>query len=411
MATLSAAVGWKGWIQWATAQEPVNLWVIVEGKSGTARKTTTMRTAAGLVARATEFSPDGEDEHPLNMRGVSHVSNTGLLEMIGTPDAERAKRWNNQPPPAYVLEWDEFGAILGNPGQVKGEGYLGMVRATLMELYGGRHGGTQTKNGKLVQPSRCSISLIGTMTREEIEKRMSVGLMRDGFLGRFILVPYPGRERTLAIPPIWTSLDEREATSLAMFLRRVAYSTTLLGNVFDRLTEEGRRERIDWYDRTIRRLDANIEDGGDEIDIALSEAMARLQSTAMKVAAVLAVSDMDPDEGGLSKVEITEEHVAGGNAFVEHALQEVESIARSAQSRLLPAEDKYAEAVRNYLRKRPSGKRVSRSEMTQRIGTEGLNAERRWKVIESLHSAGELMIHFSNNTTGRPKYEVEWLGD
>ena len=400
LAVLSAAIGWRAYIRWGENAEPCNLFVMLEGGSATAKKTTTARTGSGLVRHAMQDVPSGEES--LSVRSVSHTSRKGLLELVGTDSKETAKSWETVPPPGVLLDWDEFGAILGRPGDVKGSDYLGQIRATLMEIYGGRHGGIQTGAVKF-PASRCAVSILATMTRQELEQRVSTGLLRDGFLGRFVMIPHPGRRTYLSEPPAWTSRDSQARDELAAFLRRVSTSKHELGDIFKRQTPEAHDARREWYDRRMRELDKAAEHGG-EIEQSLADAMGRLQSTAAKIAGVLAVSSMDPDEE-LSEVRVEVSDVEAGIAFAEHALAEVGSLATSGGG--MPA-DRYGVRVVEWLRRRNGAGPVSRKELMDTIKADGMDSKRRWEVIEQLHHDGRVDI-VKEQTSGRPRLMVSLL--
>ena len=400
LAVLSAAIGWRAFIRWGESSEPCTLYVILEGESAIARKTTTMRTGSTLVRKAMEGVPNMVGARPpLSTRGLSHTSRRGLLEMVSPPDEEAAKAWDDVPPPGLLVEFDEIGALLGRPGDVKGQDWLGATRLALMEFTSGRHGGLQTGGDKM-RPGRCSVSLLGTITRQELEQRVSHGLLRDGFLGRFVLIPHPGRRRYLAEPPEWTSLDSIRRDELATFLRRVATSKQEIGSVFRRMTNDARQLRSTWYDERMRYLDARAAEGSD-VDIALSDAMGRLQTTAVKIAAVMAVSRMDPAED-LGEVRIDVQDVEKGIAFAEHALSEIADLAGCGGG--MPA-DRYAEQVVAYLARRNGHGPVTRARLMDAVRMDGMDATQRWRVCERLHEEGRIEIEIEPTAT-RPRMVV-----
>lgn len=404
LAVLSSAVGWRAHIQWGTTREPANLFVMLEGGSATAKKTTTARTGRELVIAATK-GLDDLPEMPLQVRSVSHTSRRGLLELVGTTDQAIAKAWDAAPPPGVLLDWDEFGAVLGRPGDTKGGDWLGQIRATLMELYGGRHGGIQTGELKF-PPTRCAVSVLATMTRVELEQRVSTGLLRDGFLGRFVLIPHPGRARYLPEPPVFTSRDAEARDTLAHQLRRVAMSKQEVGSIFRRMTGEARELREEWYMRVMPELDKTADHGG-EMDRAIADAAGRLQTTAVKIAAISAVSRMDFDGGEeLSNIRIDEEDVALGIAFFDFALAEVASLAREGGGLLT---DRYSRMLVDWLRtrkKRGEGpgegpREAKRKEIMDNVRMDGLSAFQRWRVVEDLVQDSTVEI-LEEKTGGRP---------
>ena len=89
LAVLSAAIGWRAYIRWGESSEPCNLFVMLEGGSATAKKTTTARTGSGLVRHAMKGLPSDADPC-LQVRSISHTSRRGLIELVGTADEAKA---------------------------------------------------------------------------------------------------------------------------------------------------------------------------------------------------------------------------------------------------------------------------------------------------------------------------------
>lgn len=400
LAVMSAAIGWRAYIRWGESSEPCTLFIMLEGGSATAKKTTTAKTGASLIRHAVRLIGDESDRPPLAVRSISHTSRRGLLELVGTDDAETARAWEHGYPPGILLDWDEFGTVLGKPGEVKGSGQMGDIRAGLMEMYGGRHGGVQIGALKL-KPSRCAVAILATMTRKELEQRLSSGLLRDGFMGRFVLMPHPGRQRYMAVPPTWTSHDAAERDRLAEFLMRVTTSKQEMGDVFRRLSPTALEMRREWYNATMRRLDLAAEHGG-EAEAAQLDAMGRLQTTAMKVAAVAAVCEMEDGED-LGEVLIDARHIEYGIALAEHALKEVDDLAGESGHEL----DRYGKKVLAYLAKRNGLGPMNRAALLSAVKQDGLDRATCWKVVESLHRDGLLWISVNKTTGGRPSQEVE----
>lgn len=394
LAVLSAAVGWRAWIQWGASAEPVCLYVMMEGGSATAKKTTTARTAATLAKQATRGT-DGA----LRVKSIQHTSQRGLIDLIGPHSQDKADEYEHTPPPGVVLDWDEFGAVLGRPGDGKAADWLGQVRAALMSMYSGRHGGIQT-GGLMIPSSRCAVAILATMTRVELEQRISMGLLRDGFMGRFVLIPHPGRRAWLAQPPAWTTHDTQARDELATHLGKIATSRHELGDVFKRLTPHARELRQTWYQATGERLEHQADNGG-EADRGIADAFGRLQTTAMKVAAVACVAELDPDEP-LYQGRIEEHHVRYGIALAEHALQEVANLATSGEG---TPEDRFAKRVEEYLVRRNGRGPAGRKELLDACVMDGLSRERRWMVVETLARDGTVQIE-KVQTSGRPRLEV-----
>lgn len=262
-----------------------------------------------------------------------------------------------------------------------------------MQMTNGRHAGVQTGATKL-PAGRCAVSVLGTMTRVELEERVDVGLLRDGFLGRFALIPHNGRTKYMHRPPKWTPAMVEQRDHLVTWLRGVANSRDAFGDVFDLLTEDADATRAEWYDRRARELDRTAEDDPSEIAFAAVEAFSRLQTTALKVALVAAVAEQWPQP-----VTISPEHILYGIEFAELCLEEIVDLAKSGGA---AREDRYAQKVVEYL---AHGDSVTRTRLLDDVKHKALSREQRWKVVEALDSEGQVEIE-TFTTTGRPRQEV-----
>jgi hypothetical protein len=325
MALLSAAVGHRAVVRWGRSCEPCTVWAVLEGRSAVARKTTTSETAMAVASRAF----DHEGERLVIARRLGHTSDRGLIEMVAPKDAEQAKSWEegHGQPPGVFAAWDEFGAALGRPGDVKGSDWIGRIQTTLMSMYGGRHGGIQTGANKL-PGGRCALSIVATMTRAELEQRVSAGLLKSGFMGRFVLVPFGGRHQVLPRPPEFTPAMVDEEGQLSLFLRAVAESNAI-GDVFGLLTPDAAYHFDQWYITRSVELEKRAELTQTEEDVAISSVFFRLQTTAMKVAALVAISNRmgdlvksNPLPG--TKIQVTDMEI--GIGLAEFALAEVKSL-------------------------------------------------------------------------------------
>lgn len=378
LALLSAAVGWKGWIQWGRTPEPLTMWVILEGQSAAARKTTTSGTALAL-ARAVP-QPDGDPR--LVTQRISHVSDRGLIEMVAPRDEEQAKTWDNThtPPPGIIAEWDEFGMVLGRPGDVKAADWLGRVQARMMEIYGGRHGGIQTAIGK-TPGARCALAVIATMTRKEIEQRVSTGLLETGFMGRFVLIPFQGRTQVLSRPPAWGQHHHHQHAELLSWLGELIATAGVFGHAFDRLTPQAGQAWDDWYITRSTELERQADRTNDPDDAAIYSAFNRLQTTAMKVAAVLAISEWEAGSP-LEGVRITEDHVAYGTRLAEYALAEVRSLLASDQD---TPETAFQAKVVDYVRELNGSGPITLRELLQRVRGRGLGYKQKKDLVWNLN--------------------------
>ena len=393
LAVASAAVGWRMWMSWGELKEPVTLTVVLEGQSAVARKTTTSAAADKIVRLACAGMADAPG---LFVRKLGHTSDRGIMEMVGTTDAMVRDKWEKEPPPGHLWVWDEIGAILGNPGEQKGEGWMGRLRAMLMTMTAGTHGGIQTGSATIL-PSRCSVSILGTMTRSEITQRMSMGLIEDGFLGRIVLCPVGDRHQYLALPtePTLEQVNKRE--ELVKWVRHMSGSRDPIGPLTGAMDERARALRTEWYNDRARELDRIAKTGGDVAGGRVT-LFGRLQALALKVAAVGGAANIEPGQP-LSECKVTEDDVAWGIGFAEFVLSEFTSLMESGMG---TPSDRYARRVLDHLAK--SGA-LTRKELQEEVKADGLSRSARWQVVEGMHEDGSLIID-KEQTGGRARMVV-----
>lgn len=377
LALLSAAVGWKGWIQWGRTPEPLTMWVILEGTSAAARKTTTSGTALALARATTQ--PPGDPR--LVTHRISHISDRGLIELVAPKDEDQARAWDSPqtPPPGVLAEWDEFGMVLGRPGDVKAADWLGRVQARMMEIYGGRHGGIQTAIGK-TPGARCALAVIATMTRREIEQRVSTGLLETGFMGRFVLIPFQGRNRVISRPPAWGQHHHHAHKELTDWLGHLLATSSTFGHAFDRLTPRAGQAWDDWYTTRSTQLEARADQTGDPDDAALYSAFNRLQTTGMKIAAILAISEWQPGSP-LDTVRITDEHVHYGTSLAEYALAEVKALLATEAT---TPEMAYQQKILDFMQARNGHGAITMRELLKSVRGRGIGYQRRKDLVWGL---------------------------
>lgn len=392
LATISAAVGWKAHIRWADHSEPCTLNVILTGKSATARKTTVASTAASLVRTALATTP--AELAGLRVRQMSHASDAGIYELVSPKDAYQARAWEDDPPPGTLLIWDEIGSMMGRPQDGKGNDYLGRLRVAVMSVTNGRHGGIQTRTLK-VEPGRCAVAIVGTMTRAELEERISLGLLREGFLGRFLLIgaDVATRPRYLAFPPPETAEWRRRRDELAKWIHDLAQTRDDMGNAFDHFTPEAKAARQAWYESTARTLEARANTG-DENAVALLEVFGRVQTAAAKAAVVAAVAEWAPPQS-LTTTPIKVEHVRYGIEVAHGVLREVRRL--ETDSAPDADESRYRDRVLAYLAKNARD-RITKKKLLDDNKSGRLPRDRCWRIVEQLHSESEVVLDVDSST-------------
>ena len=376
IALISAAIGHKAPLRFARNTEPCTVNIILEGQSALGRKTTTANTAREIARLAVD--PSIEDPGLL-VHQIGHTSDAGLLELVAPKDEAQARRWDEITPPGHLLVWDEFGGLLGDPGQNrKGGDWLGRVRTTIMGLTNGWHGGSKTKSNP-IHGSRCAVSILATMTREELEQRVSTGLLHDGFLGRFALIRMTPNGKRFAIPPEFTTQDEINERTIVDWIRRLAFRRLPWDNPFRLLTPDAVQLRTEWYEQWSSTLEHHATNGGDnDLVSAQAAAFGRLQVLAMKVATVHAVTRIDdPSDAPLT---IDAEAVAYGQLIADLCLDEITGLATLGG----PAADQYQDKVVSHL-ERVGGGPITKRDVLRHVKYRGLDSAHRWRIIESMH--------------------------
>lgn len=400
IALISAAIGHKLYVQWARNREPCTVNVILEGQSASGRKTTTANTARELANEAVDSS---DDEPGLRVSTIGHTSDRGLIELIAPQTDSEAARWEKTSPPGNLFVWDEFGPVLGDPGQNrKGSDWLGRTRKVLMDLTGGYQYGVKTGQVKL-PASRCSVSILATVTREELEQRISMGLLKDGFMGRFALIPMNQNGKLLAFPPAWERRDMEAQEMIVRWLRGLVNRREPWGHLFDLFTDDAKTVRGEWYAAHKQRL---VEGAGmDEEELsARSSAFDRLQTLAAKLAGILAVSQLDnPLDGELV---INRSAAVYGQRMVDMMLAEVMDLASMSG----PIADQYGPRVERFLAKQPD-EVADRRALMRFVKISGMTANQRWAVIEgAMYQEGRVHI-WMEKTDGRPRTMVKLMAD
>lgn len=403
IALISAGIGWKTFIRWSGNYEPCTVNVVLEGGSAVAKKTTVANTAHGLAREA--CSDQDREYRRLFTHTIGHTSDAGLIDLVSYADQAEADRYENTPPPGHLIVWDEFGNILGDAGtQRKGGDWLGRVRTTIMGLTNGRHGGSATRVDKKAG-GRCAVAILATMTRIELEERVDTGLLRDGFLGRFALVPLSGDVPILAIPPRWDGGMGERRSDIVTWLRRLADRGEPYGEAFELMTSDATKSRIEWYVTRTQRLRDLAAADPSETNISRHEAFGRLQSLAIKVAAVHAVSRLDDPLGPLT---IDLEAIDYGQAMADLCLAEISLLAsESAQGH--PA-DEWGKRFLQWLA-RQDGSAATKRDVDRGLQSRKLSPAQRWMIVEGLHSTGDVAITKGKARNGRDQIRVQLLAD
>lgn len=373
IALISAAIGYKAPLTFVRNTEPCTVNIILEGASALGRKTTTANTAREVARRAVDPTMD---DPGLLVHQVGHTSDAGLLELVAPKDEAQARRWDTITPPGHLLCWDEFGSMLGDPGQNrKGGDWQGRTRTTIMGLTNGWHAGSKTRSNPL-NASRCSIAILATMTREELEQRVSTGLLHDGFLGRFALIPMTQNGKLLAVPPTFSAADLHIEQAIVEWLRRLAFRREPWDDPFTLMTPSAVQLRTEWYTNHHERL---YEELDDDLAAAQASAFGRLQSLAMKVATVHAVSRID--DPSTDNLVLDEEAVDYGQRIADFCLTEIATLAALSG----PTADQYQAKVVTYLSRLQKDEWATKRDLLRHVKYRNLDSQQRWRIVEGMH--------------------------
>jgi hypothetical protein len=339
---LSAMIGWRARVEWGENPEPLSLYLVVHATSG-GRKTASTRSAGNIFR-------EGAGERVF-VHDVNHISDRGLLELvdIGEEPEDVVERMGwlaaQEMPPGHALVFDEFGQTL--IGQ--GNDWRAALMSKLLEVYNGYHSGIQT-GGKKIKPGRCSVSLLATITTEELRRAVNAGHARGGLLGRLLFVPQSARKPPLAIPPKKGKayLDLRK--EVVDWIAKLATWHGCIGNVYDCMTRDATALYVAWYEHLYD------ETAGDPL---MEPLFKRNAVTVVKLATLLAISDTK-DPSTLDSLAVHTEHVENAIALVEGSI--------SAAVRLLETEteaqsDVWLDRLHDWMREEaPDGEWVRTSD-------------------------------------------------
>lgn len=382
---VSAAIGWRSWIKWGRSSEPVTVWALIEGKSARGKKSSATGSATAIAKDAIARLDYNPLWTPLYAKRMSHTSGPGLLKEVAPESQDQADLWEATVPPGQFWEWDEFGSILGTNKDRKGEGWKGEIRAHLMSMYGGKQGGSNTLANPMLS-SKCAVAILGNMTRRELDERVSLGLLQDGFMGRFLLIPSTPTDRKIPRPLPESDEYDKVMSKIEHWLHALISlgSQDMIGHAYDKLTEEAGKVWDEWYIERNDSLADYAEFTNNPDDEAMCNVFGRLQITAMKVALCLAVSEWVPGTP-IQQVKIEARHVRYAQALADFSLAELYDIATSGEEPTDPESLYRKSAVEYVQRATEQGKAVTMRLLLKDLGPRGLNPDTRKQAIWSLH--------------------------
>ena len=388
---LSATVGWRAWLQWADSREPMTLFTTLVGESASAHKTTVLRIGTGVARDANQLYREFAgctDEDPDLIKIVSggHTSQAGLLDKLAPRDAEEAARWDVDNPPGILVEWDELGDLVVDR---TGYSFLQETRQMLLRLYGGFQPGSQTR-GNPVPASRCSVALIGTITSDEWQERLSAGAVTGGMMGRMFAIP-------TGEPPEWhprpRQVPRQQRNDLVDWLAQLgALPYPTWGAV------ELDREAAEYWDGWYRSHKDAIRSLNRE-DPVLAKARGtifnRYQAIATKFAGLQAISMCDPSDRKSAPSPIA------GLAVIQRACSytdmALEQTSRIAVEVLESPDERFARRVVEVLRANSGVMPVG--DLMKRVRIRGIDSSKFHRNLDLLERQGNVALDQETRNT------------
>jgi hypothetical protein len=199
MSVLSAIAGHQLTFEWAGVETNTNLYTMLVGRSGHARKTTAIRHGRKIIQAV-----------HAEVLGAQPGSDEGLVDSLaGQPD--------------QLIIYAEFSEFLAKSAK----GYLNPVRTRFVDVFDGNKIARQKAGGKAksVVCDHPRLSLLVGATPIHLEEHTTASDWSGGFMSRFCIVEGT-RKKSLKIPPLMDpvkfnkavkSLRERKAKPVGKF--------------------------------------------------------------------------------------------------------------------------------------------------------------------------------------------------
>ena len=390
---LSAIVGWKGEIRFADASEPLTLFTALIGRSASAHKTTSLKIAERIGVDANDRWRHHQGcipEDPAALLDVvsgGHMSQAGILDVLAPKDEAEQKLWDSQPPPAHLMIWDELADLLTTDWNTS---FLAATRQMLLRVYGGHQPGSNTRTNPTLA-SRCSMSILGTVTAATWEENLGSDAVASGMMGRILAIPYGAPEAFIPFPE---PVDRAKRDYLVDWLVALGnLPQSSFGQVT--MTQEARDLWEHWYLDKKNEI-AKIEEKSPVMANAYASIFGRYQVTALKFAAILAVSEWEPG-AGVPSLQLTHNHLFTACAYIDRLLQYSVPVAYDA---LDEAQYRHMRRVKAYVSKHDG---CTYSEAMRAVRTKGVNAETFKRLLQIQMDQQEISWDQENGRL--------WLGD
>lgn len=362
---LSAVVGWRGEIRFADASEPLTLFTALIGRSASAHKTTSLKIAEKIGIDANDKWRHHQGcvpEDPKRLLSVisgGHISQAGLLDVLAPKDEAEQKLWELSPPPAHLMVWDELADLLTHDSN---SSFLGATRQMLLRVYSGTQPGSRTRVNPSL-PGRCAMSVLGTVTSTTWEESLGSDAVAGGMMGRILAIPYGAPECFIPFPE---PVDKSKRDYLVEWL-------VALGNLpqssFGVVTMSPEAMSLweEWYLNKKNEI-AKIEENSPVLAQAYASIFGRYQVTALKFAAILAVSEWEPGIG-VPSLQLSHNHLFTACAYIDRLLEYSVPVAHDSMDE---AQFRHMRRLKKYVQENEG---CTYSQAMRAVRTRGVNAE------------------------------------
>ena len=313
-----------------------HVWTLLTGKSAAIRKTTTLNAASKMVYRLRErLAEQGYgDALRVTPLSASTMTEAWVAEQWGASDEVQAQLWGESSPPGIFAPVNEADPLFAPPSKNGSGNHNAQAIASLLRFYDGQI----MSNSKAtdIPTSPLCLTLLGTTTPTHLRNQLTMALVKNGMIGRWIIFQAQRSKRRLPFGPSYDESRESRKADLIEKLVPLVISGEPT-DVVSKLDRNARKVREDWYNERLDGFEARAEELDDDdpeqeyVDVQ-GTLFHRYQFTALKLAGLRAVSDgLGEKLTNLADLRITPEHILWGQEVVDYTLGEVDQYIRSAE--------------------------------------------------------------------------------
>jgi len=377
---LSAVVGWKGRIQFADSYEPLTLYTALVGASAAAHKTTSLNIAERIGQDANdrwkhETGHSLDDVNLLRVVHGGHLSQAGLLDILGPKDEQERERWSKQPPPCTLLVWDELRDLIVDRKQ---HSFQTDTKHMLLRTYSGYQPGSKTRANPVLA-SRCSMAMMGTVTLDTWQEQLGPESVAGGMMGRLLAIPY-GRPPKYISRPVPVSNAARN--ELVDWLVSLGKLPQLDWGVVDFDSEAG--EHWDQWYHEKKQLIEHTETTDTTRAQAIAALFGRYQTTAIKFATISSISRWEPEDPNPPSLLLGLRDLEVATAYIDQLLDFSVPVASEA------LEGDELRFCRRVLERLQVQGPMSWSEISRAVRVRGIKSNDAKRLMEIMHAKGEL---------------------